>query len=81
MIYFGKLQKHIFDGERKGIPVLSIIGLLNDDYKGGELIMFNDYEIKLKEGDVLLFPSSFLYPHLVKPITKGIRYSLVSWSW
>jgi hypothetical protein len=69
----------IFDGQIKGIPVLSIVGVLNDDYQGGEFIMFDDYEIKFKAGDVLLFPSIFLYPHLVKPVTKGTRYSLVSW--
>ena len=69
----------IFDGQIKGIPVLSIVGVLNDDYQGGEFIMFDDHEIKFKAGDVLLFPSIFLYPHLVKPVTKGTRYSLVSW--
>ena len=35
--------------------------------------------IKLKEGDLLIFPSSFIYPHEVKPIKKGVRYSYVSW--
>ena len=73
--------KSLFDGERKGIPVLSIIGALNNNYTGGELIFFDNHQIKLKEGDILLFPSNFMYPHLVKPITKGKRYSFVSWSW
>ena len=27
----------LFDGEHKGIPVLSFIGILNDDYMGGDL--------------------------------------------
>jgi len=71
----------MFDGERKGIPILSIVGLLNDDYAGGEFIMFDDMEIKLKQGNVLIFPSNFLYPHKVNPVTKGIRYSFVSWVW
>jgi len=73
--------KSLFEGERRGIPVLSMIGALNDNYQGGEFIMFDDYEIKLKKGDFLLFPSVFLYPHLVKPVTKGTRYTFVSWSW
>jgi len=79
------MSKHIdhivslFPGNPKGIPVLSIVSLLNDNYQGGEFIMFDDYEIKLKAGDVLIFPSVFLYPHLVKPVTKGIRYTFVSW--
>ena len=32
----------MFDGETKGIPTLSIIGLLNDNYEGGDIIMFED---------------------------------------
>ena len=69
----------MFEGERRGIPILSIVGVLNDDYQGGEFIMFDDYEIKFKSGDLILFPSVFLYPHLVKPVKKGTRYSFVSW--
>lgn len=71
----------MFDGQRKGIPVLSILGCLNDNYKGGELIMFDDQEIELKGGSLLIFPSNFLYPHEVKPVKKGSRYSYVSWAW
>ena len=71
----------IFDGEKKGVPTLSIIGLLNDDFEGGELIMFEDKKIETKKGDILIFPSNFLYPHEVTPVTKGVRYSYVSWVW
>jgi len=69
----------IFDGETKGIPTLSIIGTLNDDYKGGELVMFKDKTYKLNKGDVMMFPSTFLYPHRVEPVIEGTRYSYVSW--
>ena len=71
----------LFDGERKGIPILSVLGVLNDDYTGGEFIMFEDKEIKFKAGDLLIFPSIFLYPHKVKPVKKGRRYSFISWVW
>ena len=71
----------IFDGTRKGVPILSIVGLLNDNFAGGEFIMFDNYKINLKAGDVLIFPSSFNYPHKVNPVTKGTRYSFVSWAW
>lgn len=70
----------LFDGARKGIPVLSIVGALNDDYQGGEFIFFGDYEVKLKIGDIMIFPSSFMYPHEVKEVTEGNRYSFVSWA-
>jgi len=69
----------LFTGEKRGIPILSILSVLNDDYEGGEFIMFDDYEIKFKPGDLIVFPSVFLYPHLVKPVKKGVRYSFVSW--
>ncbi len=69
----------LFTGNIRGIPILSIVAVLNDDYEGGEFIMFDDYEIKFKAGDLIVFPSVFLYPHLVKPVKKGIRYSFVSW--
>jgi len=72
---------NLFDGQRKGIPVLSIVGVLNDDYIGGEFIMWKDKIIKLNQGDVLIFPSNFLYPHKVNSIKKGTRYSFVSWVW
>ena len=71
----------IFDGTIKGIPVFTIIGLLNDDYEGGNLVMFGDKKINTKKGDLIVFPSLFLFPHEVKPITKGIRYSYITWLW
>ena len=69
----------MFDGTMKGIPILSIVGLLNDNYEGGEF-MIRGKEVKLIRGDILIFPSNFIYPHEVKDITKGIRYSFVSWA-
>jgi hypothetical protein len=71
----------INDGTRKGIPVLSFVGVLNDDYEGGEFIMFQDEVIELKQGDLMVFPSVFLFPHRVEPVTKGTRHTFVSWSW
>ena len=74
----------MFDGVRKGIPILSIIGYFNDDYEGGETFMFDDKngeKIDTEKGDLLVFPSCFLYPHYVTPVTKGVRYSYVSWVW
>ena len=73
--------RSIFDGEKKGIPILSIIGTLNDNYEGGELIMFDNKKIILKQGDLVIFPSVFLYPHKINPVKKGKRYSYTSWVW
>jgi len=68
----------LFDGEKKGIPILSFVGLLNDDFEGGEFMLIRE-EMKLKKGDILIFPSVFLFPHEVLPITSGTRYSFVTW--
>jgi hypothetical protein len=63
---------------------LSIIMNLNNKYEGGDLI-FTDQkgnELKrysLSEGSIVFFPSNFLYPHSIEPITKGTRYSVVAW--
>ena len=63
---------------------LSIIMNLNDDYEGGDLI-FTDQKnkeikrLKLGKGSIVFFPSNFIYPHGIEPITKGTRYSVVAW--
>jgi predicted 2-oxoglutarate/Fe(II)-dependent dioxygenase YbiX len=71
----------LFDGNEKGIPVLSFILNLNDDYEGAELFFWDDYVVPLGKGDIVIFPSLFLFPHGVKKATKGRRISAVSWGW
>ena len=71
----------LFDGEIKGIPTISIVGTLNDDYEGGEFVMFQNEVIKMPKGCLLMFPSNFLYPHRVDPVTKGVRNTYVSWAY
>lgn len=71
----------MFDGERKGVPILTVLGALNDDYEGGDFVMWGDEVIDFPAGSVMIFPSNFLYPHQVKAITSGVRYSCVSWVW
>jgi predicted 2-oxoglutarate/Fe(II)-dependent dioxygenase YbiX len=71
----------MFDGERKGVPTLSILGSLNDDYEGGDLVMWETDKIQLKAGSIMIFPSNFMYPHRVDEVIKGTRYSYVSWVW
>ena len=70
----------IFDGNQKGIPVLSMILNFNDDYEGAELFFWEDYVIELGKGDIVIFPSLFLFPHGVTEATKGIRYSGAVWA-
>lgn len=53
---------------------------LNDEYDGGEFAFFDrEIIVRPKKGSVLLFPSNFMYPHEIMPVTKGTRYSIVTW--
>ena len=59
---------------------LSVTLVLNDDFEGGEFAFFNRELIyKLEKGDALMFPSNFMYPHEVIPVTNGTRYSIITW--
>lgn len=64
-----------------GIPILTALGILNEDYEGGEFVMFESMKLHLGVGDLVIFPSNFLYPHKVNPVKSGKRYSFVSWLW
>lgn len=53
---------------------------LNDDYEGGEFAFFGEQiKIKLPKGAALLFPSNFMYPHQILPVTAGTRYAIITW--
>lgn len=53
---------------------------LNDDYDGGEFAFFDrELVYKLKKGSAIVFPSNFMYPHEIMPVTKGTRYSIITW--
>lgn len=53
---------------------------LNDDYEGGEWGFFNrEIVTKAPKGSAILFPSNFMYPHEIMPVTKGTRYSIITW--
>jgi hypothetical protein len=64
---------------------MSCILLLNNDYEGGNICFRNpdgseEWEVEVKPNRMILWPSNFLYPHTVKPVTKGKRYSVVAWA-
>ena len=65
----------------KAIPrAVSCSFALNDDYKGGEFAFFNgSVTTKIPKGAALLFPSNFMYPHQIMPVTEGTRYSIITW--
>jgi predicted 2-oxoglutarate/Fe(II)-dependent dioxygenase YbiX len=54
--------------------------ILNNNFEGGEFAFFDrELKYKLEKGDALMFPSNFMYPHEVMPVTKGTRYSIITW--
>ena len=56
-------------------PILySSIVYLNNNYQGGD-IYFTSHEMSIA-GSLLLFPSNSMYPHEVREITFGNRYTL-----
>lgn len=84
-------KNHVHQSYNDRIRKLSVTVLLNDpkEFEGGELeISFRNKKREpdsvilddryLKKGSVVVFPS-FIW-HRVKPVTKGIRYSLVIWN-
>lgn len=53
---------------------------LNDGYEGGEFAFFDrELVYNLKKGSCIMFPSDFMYPHEIMPVTSGTRYSIVTW--
>ena len=64
---------------------LTIIVSLNDEFEGG-VFEFASYQkgkcsvtplSPVKQGNVVVFPSTL--EHRVPPVTKGTRYSLITW--
>ena len=76
----GKYKEHVDDFGVNAFRRLSISLQLNDDFVGGEFSFFADqYRVKLKKNQALIFPSTWMYPHQVLPVTSGTRWAVVSW--
>lgn len=60
---------------------ISVVVFLSDpsEYEGGELCIMDGRDMTLprEQGMVATFPSFIM--HTVKPVTKGVRWTLVSW--
>lgn len=77
--YFGL---HMDKSSKSVIRKLSISLQLSkpEDYEGGDFVVKNGIQDQImpkSQGTIIIFPSYML--HEVKPVTKGIRYSLVGW--
>jgi predicted 2-oxoglutarate/Fe(II)-dependent dioxygenase YbiX len=60
--------------------VVSCSFALNDSFEGGEFAFFKRrIKYSVPKGAALLFPSTFAYPHEIMPVTRGTRYSAITW--
>jgi len=75
---------HVDFGKTTNHRTLSISVCLNNDYKGGEFVFHqpggNNLIYPQNIGDVIIFPSNFIFPHQVNKIEDGTRFALVGWS-
>jgi hypothetical protein len=60
------------------VTTVSIVVYLNDDYEGGE-IWFPRFDLshKPRAGDILVFPSTYVYEHASQDMISGTKYSVV----
>jgi predicted 2-oxoglutarate/Fe(II)-dependent dioxygenase YbiX len=80
----GFMQSHIDNihhshGQKQGYPHITSLIFLNDDYEGGEFVICGDKHIEKIQGSAIVFPSNFMYPHEVKEVTEGKRFSVMTW--
>lgn len=85
LYYNDKMKGHYeyhTDHSKKTPRNLTIIVGLNDkkEYEGGKLCIHNHDGVILDKGDIVIFPSNFMFPHKVEPVTKGERKVLVIWT-
>lgn len=80
--YDAGYKYHVDMGHKAEDRQLSISIGLNNDFRGGEFKFdIGDSEVQYPQstGDVVAFPSNFLYPHQVNKVTEGTRYALIGW--
>ena len=76
----GQCYKQHVDSGRGIDRTLTVILGLNEGYEGGQLALFDGaMAVRVGKGQALAFPSNFMFPHEVTPVTKGVRYSAVCW--
>lgn len=78
----GKYETHVdtFHQRSNETRKLTVLAFLNNDFEGGKFYIQNSHERMYPQqtpGTVIVFPS--FMPHGVEPITKGVRYSVVTW--
>jgi hypothetical protein len=73
--HFGVHSDHGFSY----VCTVSTVMYLNDNFVGGGLFFpYLNYTYQPEEGDIVLFPSNFIYSHAALPVEEGLKYSAVT---
>lgn len=60
------------------VTTVSVVAYINDDYEGGEIYFPRfDLTIKPQKGDVVVFPSTYIYEHASNDMISGKKYAIV----
>ena len=82
LLHYGegyKFKEHFDEIPDFGRTVTCSINL-SSGYEGGKFQFFGgSYEPELGQGDAVIFPANFMFPHAVTEITSGERYSIITW--
>lgn len=58
--------------------IISVVVYLNHNFEGGDTLVM-EQKFKPVTGKALIFPSNWCFTHCSTPVTKGVKYSLVTW--
>lgn len=61
------------------VTTVSIVVYLNDDYEGGDIWFprMDNLSIKPEAGDIVVFPSTYIYEHASRDMISGTKYAVV----
>ena len=75
----GKYDYHIDELiENQTARKMTFIWYLNDVYYGGDTTFYNK-KIQPTVGKILIFPSTWTYPHSSMPVISNSKYIIVGW--
>jgi len=64
-----------YNKKKLKVSHFAVLVYLNENFEGGDLVFpLQEIAIKPKRGTVVIFPTSYMYPHAVSPVFEGERY-------
>jgi len=69
----------VISPDDKTMRVLTFLWYLNDVSDGGETVFDGKYAIRPKSGTLIIFPSSWVYPHCGKMPKSNDKYIITGW--